>query len=1202
MSKCTSMSLEQHVPSNIYEPLGQVDLSPAETNNVESRARHHGHNTRSASRRVDAVVGNGNHPPPYVTDDVLGSSDDPMNVDTNIISTETPAKFNSLLNDDASVASSASGHSEIVVLSSSLGDNVDTHTLENREASISSATLTTPSYFSDSVPDVDITKRDAFIGKLYVMLTKKGVPRYLFSDVIKTINDGVESGVLSSNAQPLPVSRDASFNMMKNFFPFPEPIKKFIQLESSSNDHMSIDPNLAKRDRQQVMVFDIKEMVEDIIHSPDFRNFENLSVDRTNPFQPKKKIILSDGIANGEECYLINGCDAGRVFESIYESHNLDTKKGDFVTPLTFYMDKTGTSPNLRWGVEPLIFTTSLFNIAHRNKRDGRAWRVAGYVPDNMRSAAAKSVGSQTKKGTGREGRNYHLVLSAILDSLRTANEHYNKTKTWVFIGDKMKHVCIHIMVFFLIGDAKSQDHNCLRYASYNCNRISRSCDCLQKDADNASHICKFIDSQPIEDLLQKARVKGNNKDLVEDEDEKQTARNELKELSISLSHNAWLDHPFADPTRKIFGSTPTDVCHILLLGVIPYVLRIHQTAMTDSQRANVDNVVDQCFCTFSSSETRNYFTTNCARGLTNLTLLTADEWVGALFTYLILAQLPKGFDMMKTAFTRHRDETYENSLKSTKTDKNNETEEIIPKSPLNINDFKTILEDILIFHEWLKRGHPYRWNDRLESLYQNRVIELMKDIMRHFPREAGNGWKIQKMHELLHLVPDIKRFGSPSNFDAGIGELLLQAFAKHPASTSRSLSPDQYMESIATRYHEQMVMRKFKDHLEKHGHVFHTKTETSDAEPIDRSAMEYSNNDPIPISESSDSGSDEDDSLSGSSIEKLNDDESTNSSNEFNPLHKLPDWTMTFVSRTNQFTLEGRERCSRKVKVELHPMVKRHLVDAYLGTDETIQGCYSVKKSWHDDRLKQQRNVTFRCDPDYCSQGKPWYDFAMVLFDGLDEEQMTTQEMKTKKSNGLPPGRFSFSFFPSKVLCFYTVMSSGEMRAVVHPCTYNDHKNDTRLTERWELDYETKDHLTHFSYDTVRKKAKAKGKAKDDNEDDVHHLYVGTYKQPERIICDGKKLLSKVATTQEGDLKRESYFFYDEKGNRKNRLVPVIQNVSTDVIDRRIYVIEETPQLNETISLEDEKNKTKSRTVVFIRDRTHWPEYFIRDKSLDIG
>ena len=47
----------------------------------------------------------------------------------------------------------------------------------------------------------------------------------------------------------------------------------------------------------------------------------------------------------------------------------------------------------------------------------------------------------------------------------------------------------------------------------------------------------------------------------------------------------------------------------------------------------------------------------------------------------------------------------------------------------------------------------------------------MLYRLQHTFPRNEGNGWKLQKLHEILHLPIDVTNFGSPKNFDTGIME-----------------------------------------------------------------------------------------------------------------------------------------------------------------------------------------------------------------------------------------------------------------------------------------------------------------------------------------------------------------------------------------------------------------------------------------------
>ena len=46
----------------------------------------------------------------------------------------------------------------------------------------------------------------------------------------------------------------------------------------------------------------------------------------------------------------------------------------------------------------------------------------------------------------------------------------------------------------------------------------------------------------------------------------------------------------------------------------------------------------------------------------------------------------------------------------------------------------------------------------------------MMDMVKRVLHRNEGNGWDVQKFHEMFHLIHDMTRFGAPMNFDSGTG------------------------------------------------------------------------------------------------------------------------------------------------------------------------------------------------------------------------------------------------------------------------------------------------------------------------------------------------------------------------------------------------------------------------------------------------
>jgi hypothetical protein len=88
------------------------------------------------------------------------------------------------------------------------------------------------------------------------------------------------------------------------------------------------------------------------------------------------------------------------------------------------------------------------------------------------------------------------------------------------------------------------------------------------------------------------------------------------------------------------------------------------------------------------------------------------------------------------------------------------------------------------VFHAWYKCGAPPKEDDFQEVLLYLR--KLIHKIVTLCPRKDGNKWKLQKLHDLLHLVFGLYLFVHAKNFDAGWGECLLKDFFKRYASHSQ--------------------------------------------------------------------------------------------------------------------------------------------------------------------------------------------------------------------------------------------------------------------------------------------------------------------------------------------------------------------------------------------------------------------------------
>ena len=99
----------------------------------------------------------------------------------------------------------------------------------------------------------------------------------------------------------------------------------------------------------------------------------------------------------------------------------------------------------------------------------------------------------------------------------------------------------------------------------------------------------------------------------------------------------------------------------------------------------------------------------------------------------------------------------------------------------------------------------------------------------------------------------------------------------------------------------------------------------------------------------------------------------------------------------------------------------------------------------------KDDEQFIFRSHPSF--RGRPWYDWCMIKFETVDStESHTSSEEQITPSN----------FFPAKILAVFNLPEDdneidgkeGDLVLLVHVCDYNNHLEDTLLTEAWYLEY----------------------------------------------------------------------------------------------------------------------------------------------------
>ena len=603
-----------------------------------------------------------------------------------------------------------------------------------------------------------------------------GCPRYFFDKLMKLISQEVVDNQFDP-AEKLP-KRETLLRRLHKACPTPKPISVRIPLEKSYKPDGSI---LGRQESVDVHLYLFLDQLTDLLSDDHiFGNLSNLDVKADNRFG---RFTRSDG--------LVNEVNSGSWYQNAY-NHIISDPNNEFLMPLIFYVDKTGTDVLQRHGVEPLLFTTSV--ISWKQRQDVRAWRPLGFLPELYgKSSAEKESASNTVAGHGRSQRDYqHACLDKILESLKAIQK-----KGFIYrlrLGDQVKWVRIYVPVAFVINDGKSADMLCGRYGSYSGGKISRACDVDFQECNNTEHKCCYIRQAEMQSLQSLASTRPEEDwalSVPVSEANRKLAREKLKHMSCHVVRNAFHEICFGGDVRGVYGCTPTDLMHAFLEGVLKYCMMVVFSKLTVKNKATMDQIVDTVFRGQKNSVRKSYPRADFSHGITNLTLLTATEWGGVCFTLLLLTMVKSGEEVLGTAF--YLDDA----------DNNNDQ--------ASLRDLQELLEALLAFHAWTKCASAYNCSseDAIDQI-RNSVRQLLEMVQQRLPREVGNGWKLQKFHEIMHLPDDISRFGTPRNTDAGPGERSLKHFAKKPASTSQKRS-EVFLGQVACRLHEVAMIAKAK-------------------------------------------------------------------------------------------------------------------------------------------------------------------------------------------------------------------------------------------------------------------------------------------------------------------------------------------------------------------------------------------------------
>jgi len=496
------------------------------------------------------------------------------------------------------------------------------------------------------------------------------------------------------------------------------------------------------------------------------------------------------------------------------------------------------------------------------------------------------------------------------------------------------------------------------------------------------------------------------------------------------------------------------------------YMTKMALDKLGNKNRAQLDRLVDTILGTLRSSERQFYPRFSFTKGFSKVSMITSDEWAGKLFVLLLIAHTAEGHRILCHTFDKTKrmkeipddfgnwpvkdqiskyQETAEKLNKAERQKKKGQLgddasvesdddgradtkpkekeEELLRKC--NWEEFVQVAEALLCFHAWYKLDSA-TWFSETDPKHRAKLVsdasrKMLAMVLCYMPRKTGLHWKIQKFHDITHLAEDMRRFGSPKNFEAGFLESSLRYWAKLPAMTSQTRGYNEFLNQVSSRLLEfQCFAKALRENnllgvMDKQLHP-----ETQLQQPSKDAPA----------------------TMHGSCFRVYADKVDTGMYQPSEYLGKSIGYSA--VSSLLEDYL--RESLEDSGHIDA-PIVPQSMEDGQRYWDVYTE-CTFIPS----DAVGVRANgmMLLRAHPNYCNEG-PWFDWAMINFGEPTQDEMNDQEML----NATP--FYKQGTVPCKILGFVRDGHSGEVLALVQPCEYqnaDDLKASSVLLESWRMQY----------------------------------------------------------------------------------------------------------------------------------------------------
>ena len=361
-----------------------------------------------------------------------------------------------------------------------------------------------------------------------------------------------------------------------------------------------------------VISFDFVPQLLSLLQNRSIMTQENVLIDFADPFAP---------YTSPNNC--LEEAISGNVYKDAYKRLVTDPSRQLFV-PIIQWIDRTHVTGNDRFTLKPYMFTPAIFK--EKFCRTFAAWKFHGYLPKEKGSTA-----QNRRKKQGDNMRSYHAQLKEVLKTFANADSRLHNVKLPIGPNRSDIECDIKTCLLYVIQDIQEGDTLCCWYGPHlpNVRRHCRGCNVLFDELDDCTFQCEYLKAEFMNSVAQ-----SNDPELC-----KQWSQHRVDNVFNSLI--------LADPIRGIFGSTPTEIMHVVCGGLLYIISGLVLDNVPSGLKAKLDDLAKHFHENHQQTCRKMYPSTDFSNGITNLKKLTLTERHGLVFLFVILFLYDDGWDIL---------------------------------------------------------------------------------------------------------------------------------------------------------------------------------------------------------------------------------------------------------------------------------------------------------------------------------------------------------------------------------------------------------------------------------------------------------------------------------------------------------------------------------------------------------------------------